>query len=302
MKPFRNWLVPFGAVALLIAALIFTARESHRATAAQAALTTARLDQAKARFAVVKATPGSAVVEPVRTIATSSAAEPMSDAFLARLEELKRNAPSKGPGGVPLIVPEDLFDYSPALRAAYVEAARGKVRIDYGLFFANAHLSPAQIEAFYAIKEQREQEWLASRKLPAAEAEAKNRESIKAHDARMAALLGPEGSRQLLDYKEQSDTRNPFIGLRWLVSMTYASDEPISVGQMNQLTAVATEWGMYSVTKVSERADALDQLAVKAASILSPKQFELFELLLDGQRVSIARSQAMNAAAKKPEK
>ena len=198
-----------------------------------------------------------------------------------------------------MINPEELFDYHEPLRQAYLEAMKGRQWVDYGPFFANAGLSPAEIEQFYAIAMEREIAWLEFRKIypgpskdhnapPTVEARELNEQASRVQKAKLAAMLGEERFAQFTRYEAEIDSRNMLLGLRNLVGTTFYSEEPVTVMQMNRLASLATELGMFSPEKANGIPDAFDQLAVKAARILSPRQLEVFDLMLDHEQYALA--------------
>ncbi len=278
--------------ALLVLAIAFTAHQSMRLTTATRKLSAARVEKAKTRLAL----PATAAV-PSRSAATAGPPPPVvSTTFVERLNELKKNANRHSPGAVPLIFPEDLFDYSPPLRQAYLDAKKGSLWVDYGPFFANAGLTPAEIEQFYAIKMEREIAWLELKKIyprhdtgpTDPQDTAASRQADQAQNAKLTALFGEERFQQFTQYEEELNVRSNLLGLRNLVATTFYTDEPVTAAQMNQLAALATKYGMFSVVKANGIPDAFDQLAVKAAGILTPRQLEVFDLMLDHDQYSLA--------------
>lgn len=287
-----------GASAALVLASIFTAHQSLRLVAATRELSAARVEKARTRL--VRPTP---VAAPVQVGAPENTeAPPVSSSFAARLEELKRRAVGRAPGGVPLINPEDLFDYHAPLRHAYLEAMKGRQWVEYGPFFVSAGLSPAEIEQFQAIAMERELAWLELRKrYPGPNkdnagtqppvAREMDVQAYRDKQAKIAALLGEERYQQFTQYAEELDSRSSLLGLRNLVATTFYTDEPVTAAQINQLAALTTEYGMFSAAKANGIPDAFDQLAVKSARILSPRQLEVFDLMLDHEQYALARWQ-----------
>lgn len=284
-----------AASAALVVATAFTARQSFRLMAATEELTAARLEKARTRL--MRPAP---VTAPAQLAASAKAEAPaVSPSFAARLEQLKSRAVGRAPGGVPLINPEDLFDYHVPLRQAYLEAQRGRQWVDYGAFFANAGLTSGEIEQFHAIAMERELAWLEFRKLhpgpnqdnngvEAPEAREMNERANRDKEAKLTALLGEKRFEQFKHYEAELPSRTMLLGLRNLVATTFYTDEPVTAAQVNQLAALATEYGMFSPAKANGITNAFEQLAVKSARILSPRQLDVFDLMLDHQQYALA--------------
>lgn len=285
----------FLAGAALVLATAFTARQSIRLLTAKQELTIARLEKSRTRLV----RPATATAPTHAGAPVTAEAPVVSPSFAARLEELKKRAVGRAPGGVPLINPEDLFDYHAPLREAYLEAQKGRQWVDYGPFFANAGLTPAEIEQFYTIAMERELAWLEFRKLhpgpnkdnagiETPEAREMNKQANRDKQAKLAALLGEERFKQFTQYAAELESRSRLLGLRDMVATTFYTDEPVTTAQMNQLAALATEYGMFSPPKANGIPDAFDQLAAKSARILSPRQLEVFDLMLDHEQYALA--------------
>jgi hypothetical protein len=278
--------------ALPVLAIAFTTRQLIRLTTATRMLSAARVEKAKTRLTL----PAIAAVQARAPAAAGTPPPVVSTSFVERLNELKKGADRHSPGAVPLIFPEDLFDYSPPLRQAYLEAKKGSLWVDYGPFFANARLTPAEIEQFCAIKMEREIAWLELKRTyprhdtgptDPQDTEA-SRQADLVQTAKLTELLGEERFKQFTQYNRELDARTMLLGLHNLVATTFYTDEPVTVAQMNQLAALAAEYGMFSMGKSNGIPDAFDQLAVKAAVILTPRQLEVFDLMLDEQQYSLA--------------
>lgn len=284
-----------AAGAALVLATAFTARQSFRVVTAQQELSAARVEKARTRLV----RPASVTAPAHAGMSAPADAPAVSPSFAARLEELKKRAVGRAPGGVPLINPEDLFDYHAPLRQAYLEAMKGRQWVDYGLFFANARLTPAEIDKFHAIAMERELAWLEFRKLhpgpnkdnagtETPEAREMNEQANRDKQAKLAAMLGEERFRQFIQYEAELGSHSRLLGLRNLVATTFYTDEPVTTTQMNQLAALATEYGMFSPAKANGITDAFDQLAVNSVRILSPRQLEVFDLMLDHEQYALA--------------
>lgn len=291
-----------GGIACFVAAL-FATYESVRLIAARRHLTAARQEVTATRLRI----PASAVSfpqnpAPPATFEVAESPPSVSPDFVARLESLKKKAVGRAPGGVPLIHPEDLFDYHAPLKTAYLEAVKGRQWVEYGPFYANARLSPAEIEQFEAAGMARAIALLEMRKTAEARGVDPLDPSIKEIQAaaaqvrkdKLLTLLGPERFQQLRSYEEEIDSRRMLLGLKNLVATTFYTDEPITVAQMNQLAALTTEFGMFIPWVANKIPHAFDQLAMKSARILTPRQLEIFDLMLDHEQYSFARWQMNN--------
>jgi hypothetical protein len=291
-------------------ATAFTALQSCRFVAAKRELAAARANAIRNLVALsAREAPAPAAVKPVPTAPTPTAAAPdIAPDFVERLEELKRNAGTRGPGGVPLIFPEDLFPYHAPLRRAYLAAMQGQQRVDYGAFFANTRLTPAEIEQFLAIRMERELAWLDLVKVyhrlesgpPRPVVAESNRQADEAQQAKLSALLGPSRFEQFTRYEAELFSRNGPLGLKNLVAATYSTDEPVTAAQVNQLSALVTASGLFVPSKANEHPEAFAEVAAQAAGILSPRQLDLFELLLDYHQASLGKWRARQAAAPDP--
>lgn len=291
-----------GAVAL-VAAILFVTQAAVR-------LATAKRQLAKARETVIatrlKAPPTRAMPAPVAPLSamaeSSSSSSGVSAAFVARLEALKKTATGRAPGGVPLIHPEDLFEYHAPLKAAWFEAVKGHQWTEYGAFFANAKLSTAEIAQFEAIALDHERAMLEIRKTAEARGVPPSDSAIQqiktdadqVRKSRLLALLGEERFRQFDTYEREDNARHNLLGLWNLVATTFYTDEPVTPAQINQLAALTTELGMFDPRKAEKIPDAFDQLAIKSATILSRRQLEVFDLMLDHAQYSLARWQMNN--------
>lgn len=291
----------FGlAVLALLGATGYAAFEWHRLHAAESALAAARIQRTQAHF-----TPRERA-QATRPAAAATVKKPEPDAgFLAKLETLKAKAP-KGPGGVPLIYPEELFDRCPSLREAYLRAKEGHIWLMYGPFFADAGLTKDEMRQFCAICMEREIACLEMRKLlprsdPASEKSPvraeMNREAEAQRKAKLVSVLGSDRYSRLEKFEEEIDGRRLILGLHNMVATTYYTEQPVSAAQMNQLSALATQWGMFDLAKAATLQDPFGQIAVGAASILSPQQLEIFDLMLDYQQLSFAKWQIYSASS-----
>ncbi len=283
-----------AAAASLGLATVFTLRQASRLATAEQELSIARLERARSLLVPAPTVTASTIDAPSDAGQMSG----VSPSFAARLEELKKRAIGRAPGGVPLINPEDLFDYHAPLRNAYLDAQRGRQWVDYGPYFASAGLTGSEIEQFTLIGMERELAWLELRKRypgpnkdnagsedPAARE--MNDEANRAKQAKLAVLLGEDRFQQLIQYQEELLARTRLLGLRNLVATTFYTDEPVTAAQMNQLAALATEYGMFSPAKAIGIPDAFDQLTVKSARILSPRQLQIFDMMLDHEQYAL---------------
>lgn len=289
-----------GGVVFLGAAL-FTTYESLRLVANKRELATARREVAATRLKVPRPA-ATAKVARIRALPSGRSAPGTSDAFVERLESLKKKAIGRAPGGVPLIFPEDLFDYHPPLKATYLDAVKGRQWVEYGPFYANAGLNPAEIAQFEAIAMDHELAILEVRKTAEARGVDPADPAIQQikttadqmRKDRLLALLGDERFRQLENHTREGHARNMLLGLSNLVATTFYTDEPVTVTQMNQLATLTTEIGMFSASKANRNPDAFNQLTIKSATILTPRQLEVFDLMLDYQQYALARWQMYN--------
>jgi len=211
-----------------------------------------------------------------------------------RLEELIKKAP-KVMGGIPLVYPEDLFVDHPALEQAFLEAENGRVRLKYGPFFARAGLTEQEIESFCRIYADSETRWTELNKLAFARGVPRSDPAIQELEraagverkARLAALLGEERSARLAEYQNEDGGGQLLLGLKNLIATTYYTPNPVTPEQLNALTAITTELGIFSPDKTAKNPEAFDQAAMRAGQILTPGQLEIFHLILDTQHVSM---------------
>jgi len=294
-----------GAVAL-VAALLFVTQATVRWATAKRQLATARETVIATRLTAPPPRVVLAPVTPLPSTAEWSSSSPgVSAAFVARLEALKKTATGRAPGGVPLIHPEDLFEYHAPLKAAWFEAVKGRQWTEYGAFFTNARMNAAEIARFEAIALEHERAMLEIRKTAEARGVPPTDVAIQQiktnadelRKSRLLALLGEERFRQFGTYERESNARQNLLGLWNLVATTFYTDEPVTAAQMNRLAALTTELGMFDPRKAESIPDAFDQLAIKSATILSRRQLEVFDLMLDHQQYSLARWQMNSPAA-----
>lgn len=295
-----------GGIACFAAALFATYEGVHFVTARRH-LRVARQEVTTTRLKIpARPAPSS---QDRRQPAAAATAEPppVSADFVARLESLKPKATGRAPGGVPLIFPEDLFEYHAPLKAAYLEAVKGQQWVEYGPFYANARMSAAEIEQFEAAGMDRALALLEMRKTAEARGVDPEDPAIKeigttanrVRQDKLRSLLGTERFQQLETYEEEIRSRRMLLGLHHLVSTSFYTEEPITVTQMNQIAALATELGMFDVTKSNNIPDAFNQLAIRSAAILTQRQLEVFDLMLDFNQYSLARWQMNNPEAAK---
>lgn len=273
------------AAASLVAALTFTGYELFQYEHLLRDLSAQRRDSALARLHPV----------PVAVAAGKRAPAPRERTPTTdRLDELIKKAP-KVMGGIPLVYPEDLFVDHPALERAFLEAKNGNVRLKYGPFFALAGLDEREIEDFCRIYADSEARWAELNRLafergvPRSDAAIKEmeRKSSEERKTRLAALLGDERSAKLAAYQDEDGGRQMLLGLKNLIATTYYTPNPVTPEQINTLTAITTELGIFSPDKTAENPEAFDQAAKRAGQILTPEQLEIFHLILDTQHVSM---------------
>lgn len=296
--PYRL-LAGFG---LFFAAALFTIYQSLRLVTSKRELASAR--QELAALQVPRLPPIDREGAP-RVTAPTPTVPDASDAFVARLKSLKRKAKDRAPGGVPLIYPEDLFEYHAPLKAAYLDAVKGRQWVEYGPFYANAGLNSAEMAQFEAVAMDHELALLEVRKTAEARGVEPSNPAIQAikiladktRDDRLLGLLGDARFQQLENYKRERHARGNLLGLSHLVATTYYTDGPVTVAQMNQLAELTTELGMFLPSKASQNPEAFNQLAIKSASILTPRQLEVFDLMLDFHQHSLSRWQLYSPGA-----
>lgn len=224
-----------------------------------------------------------------------------------RLEALKKEA-SKGPGGIPLVRPEDLFVDHPTLERTFLAAMRGRTRLKYGPFFAQAGLSEQEIESFCQAYADSETRWTELNKLafqrgiPRSDPSIQDleRKSSEERKARLAALLGPERSAQLSRYQDEDDSGQMKLGLKNLIATTYHTKDPVTPAQINALLAITTELRVFSPNELADTPGAFDEAATRASRILTPAQMDVFNLILDQQQVSLLRYLELRANRAKP--
>jgi len=211
-----------------------------------------------------------------------------------RLEEIIRRAP-KVLGGVPLPMPEALYAEFPQLEADFLKAKKAQLRLDHADFFAEARLTPAQIERYLEISLDGEREWIAQTREAEARGVTLSDPSIKRLGQEGAArrkqeleeLLGPEGLARRDKYRDQRESRR---ALREMAKASVLGDHPLTADQLDHLATMTVEAGVFDGDRPWQAVGFVSGATRKSAGILSPEQQELFELLIDARQAQLLRA------------
>lgn len=115
-------------------------------------------------------------------------------------------------------------------------------------------------------------------------------------ETNLRELLGPDRYLQLQAYRETLDSRIGLFCLSALVYTSYATDQPLTLDQMNRLATITTETGVLSYDRARAMPDGpqFERALEQAAKILTPAQMDVFGLLVDQRQIWHARAKIMS--------
>jgi hypothetical protein len=199
----------------------------------------------------------------------------------------RTGAPASSPGQPALqqAAQIQLVSRDPALGALNLRSDQVYVQMEYGRFFRQQGLSPAEIERFeqnHVDYQQRMKDLLALSQDASDPARQKSAATLLArtpaeHDAAQAVLLRPEGFRQLQEYNRTRSIRNSLV--LPLAGTAALQGEPLTQEQAERLSRAAIA---ASVAQPNASGDELlngvdwEKFRKDARQILTPVQFDLW--------------------------
>jgi hypothetical protein len=260
-------------VGILIGALLFVAyhaSRTRRETDSQCAA--AQQDQVKLRRELQTAE------------RTKADAENQNVTLQATLVSLKtKSAPTPAPKRTGPISVAAVHANNPQLANLWIAAQKAHLNQDYGPLFRSLRLSPEQTEQLKAIMAHQitaDQDIEAAALAKGLEfqdpvVKTQLRQTDDEAKAAEAALLGPDGFRQLQEYQRSMTARGMVDGLAGVVAFT----DPLTTQQANKLTAIlANASQSYRVGKYADL-NEVDWSVVdeQARSVLRPAQFAAWQ-------------------------
>lgn len=223
------------------------------------------------------------------------APQPRSKRLDELLSKASKSLANQGPGGIPLLHPEDLFADYPELETTFLKAIEGHLRLKFASFFVRAGLTREQIDRYIEISMAGERDWIAltkeaaSRGVPLSDQSIKalGRESANQRKQEMERLLGSSNLALREIFSEEREARN---ALTKMAAATLSGSNPISSDQLNHLTAMTTEIGLFDSDKVAKNPDIFAEASAKASAILSPEQQQLFDLMIEAGQARFVRA------------
>ncbi len=258
--------------ALLLAILGTATYEVHRQLSAEAALATARQEDA-------------ALADRLRTLHSQTAAtkreaavlqQQLRDRLAAQTAAASVSASALTPASAPaarrdLVVDGKAFmTRHPAVRQALIDFFNAQTNYQWSGFYKAAHLTPAQIAEFQFLMRPRtggysQQMGPGQPDLQLSLDDGLSNEEI---EARRQALLGPDGMREFSEYARTMPARQ--LGAQLASTLAFTATPLVSIQFEQFAQSIATNGGV----KITHQGTQYDWAAINAAAekILSPEQ------------------------------
>lgn len=205
-----------------------------------------------------------------------------------------------GPGGRPLVRSEALFPHSGVVRNSFLKATYANRRLDYANYVDRVGLSEDESNAFFAILEAREKEWMelcmkagsAGRDLNDAVFREQDSESSEFYGTMLQKLLGEERYQKLQEYRDERTARHGIVSLEALVLESYYSGESLPQDMLNVLARICADENIFAVNSAILKGTVPDFEKVRgyADSFLPESSKDTFGLIIDSQMYSFWRA------------